>query len=1019
MLGRILQMIARQRFAVALWTGIATLLFFSVAGSGVGFVTLLLSGCSALGLGGGGSSFSNAPLSAPQYSAIRFEPNVGQADSSYRYLAHGKAHSMYLSSSEAVFELRGSTWTGTQSRTIHAVLEGADGGIEAQAQEPLSGRVNYLVGNDRQKWHTDIPTFSRVTFHGVYLGIDVVYHGTGGFLENDFIVQPGGDPAAIRIRFTGGDAVRLEKDGSLAIQAGRRTLRWKPPFLYQRGPQGQLDHVEGRFTIRNDGVVGFEIGVYDVHRTLVIDPLLTYATYFGSPSAEAAARVATDSSGNAYIIGGTDNENFPATPGAYVSRPSGVNGQVLVAKLTPDGKSMIYETHIGGSLGEGGFGIVVDASGNAYLAGMTASPDYPASTNFTTKSVTDPLNCFVTKLNAAGNALVYSALIGGSQGDGCSSVGVDSSGNAYAVGVTASTDLPTVNAMQANAPGPLFGNASNATFVVKLSPDGSKLLYSTYFGGPGNTAATSVAVDGSGNAYFTGFTTSSSFPVTPGAYQMTFAGSGGQNSLLPTLFQMGNVLGYAVTDTFGDAFVAKMSPAGQKIYATYLGGTKDDIGFSIAIDSQGDAYVGGATLSTNFPTQNAFQASYHGAGGNSQTAGGDGFIAEIDPTGSKLLFSSYIGGSADDRVLGIALDSSGNIYLAGHTLSKDFPTAGQTAQSGYAGDSEGFFPTGDAFLAEVGTAHTLTFSTYLGGSGGDWAGGVAVDGTGGVIIAGGTSSSDFPVTNTGVYQSKYAGSDTQLAGIAVGDAFIARFGGATSAVSISAISNAASYVGGGIAPGEAVLIQGASIGPATLTTAQLTAAGNISTQVAGTQFTFNGVAAPIVYVSSQYSTVIVPYEVSTATTAQVIATYNGTPSVPFTIPVVAALPGIFSSNASGTGQGAIYNQDLSVNSAKNPAARGTTVIVYVTGEGQTSPAGIDGSVTAAHISPVLPVTVNFGGVPATSYQFVGETPGVVAGVMQINVTIPQGAPTGNTVPVTVTLGTGSITSQSGLTVAIQ
>ncbi len=273
------------------------------------------------------------------------------------------------------------------------------------------------------------------------------------------------------------------------------------------------------------------------------------------------------------------------------------------------------------------------------------------------------------------------------------------------------------------------------------------------------------------------------------------------------------------------------------------------------------------------------------------------------------------------------------------------------------------------------------------------------------------------MTNTGVYQKTYGGSDRSLAGVAVGDAFIARFGGATSAVSISAISNAASYAGGGVAPGEAVLIQGASIGPATLLTAQLTPAGNISTSVGQTQFTFNGVPAPIVYVSAQYSTVIVPYEVATSATAQVVATYAGTSSLPFTVPVVPTVPGIFSSNASGTGQAAIFNQDASVNTAKNPASRNTIITVYLTGEGQTVPAGLDGVVTETQISPAQMVTVFFGTIPATSYAFVGEAPGVVAGVMQINVTIPPLAPTGNNVPITVQVG--SATSQAGLTIAIQ
>ncbi len=933
--------------------------------------------------------------------AIRFERNVGQADSNYGFVAHGRQQMILVSSAGSEIQLKPSK--KMKGRTIRTSLEGARTGSEPLGEHPLSGHVNYLIGNDPQNWHTDIPTFARVRAANVYPKIDAVYHGSNGDLETDFVVQPGGDPQVIRVRFDGADQVQMESDESLSVRADSRTLSWKKPALYQVGEHGQRIGVEGRFRMEPDGAVGFEVGAYDVTRPLVIDPVLTYATYFGSPYADGAARVTADASGNAYMIGSTDDNEFPVTPGAFYT--AGTNqGNVLIAKVAPDGKSMIYETHIGGSNGDLGWGIALDASGNVYLTGSTTSqnfPQVPALNNLTTKLATDPLNCFVTKLNAAGNALVYSALIGGSAADGCSSIGVDSAGDAYVVGVTLSTDFPLKNAIQTSLPiAP--GSSATGAFVAKFNPAGTQLQYSTYFGGSGGiNAATAVAVDSAGDAYFTGFTTSVEFPVTSGSLQQNFGGYGGQiNPLLTT----------------GDAFVVKMSPAGQKIYATYLGGSKDDIGVGIAIDAQGDVYVGGATLSSNFPTQNPFQKAYAGAGGDQQSSGGDGFITELDPTGSTLVFSSYIGGSLDDRVLGVALDSSGNIYLAGQTLSSNFPTAGTQAQSGYAGDSDGGFKTGDAFVAEVSSAHALTFSTYLGGSAGDWAGGVAVDGTGGIIIAGGTTSSNFPAT-AGVYQVGYAGTDPVLnSAYPIGDAFIAKFGGALSGINIAGISNAASYVGGSIAPGEAVLIAGTGIGPAAITGAALTPKGTISTSVANTQFTFNGVAAPIVYVSSQYSSVIVPYEVSTATTAQVVATVNGVSSPPFTMPVAATLPGVFSANSSGSGQGAILNQNLTSNSAQNPATRGSFVVVFVTGEGQTVPPGVDGSVTESTITPVLPVSVSFGGVPATSIEFAGETPGVVAGVMQINVYVPQLAPTG-IVPLTVTIG--SVTTQSGLTVAIQ
>jgi uncharacterized protein (TIGR03437 family) len=1010
MIRRRSQLLKNNKFSVILWLGVCFLLVLTSFERGLSFQqssnsrdecgfedVLGIRLAEALGCG-----LSNSAGTVGEDSGVRFEINVGQADSSYSFVASGRAQAILLSGSEAVFHLKATK--SAEPRTVHAALMGARPGAEAKAEGPLSGRVNYLIGNDPRRWHTDVPTFGRVRFTNVYPGIDVAYHGNRGDLETDFIVQPGADPQAIRIHFEGADQVGLAKDFSLETRAGARTLRWKKPTLYQTADSGALKAVEGNFKLGKDGVLGFEVGVYDTSKPLVIDPVLTYSTYFGTSATDGAARVVADASGNSYIVGSSAAVQFPVTTGTFFNSVNGKQGTVLIAKVAADGKSMVYETHIGGSNGDLGWGIAIDSAGNVYLTGLTASSDFPvvpSSNNLTSKNPSDPANCFISKLNSAGNALVYSMVMGGTSLDGCSSIGVDSSGNAYVVGVTDSSDLPLVNAIQTTFPAPSFGSASDCIFAAKLNPDGVKLLYSTYFGGSGHNIPTSLAVDTSGNSYFTGFTTSFSFPVSQGALQTSLGGSGGQN--------------YSIFST-GDAFAVKLNSAGQKVYATYLGGSKDDIGVGIAIDSKGNAYIGGATLSADFPVQNAFQASYHGAGGDTFANGGDGFVTELDPTGSKILFSSYLGGSADDRVLGIAVDPNSNIYLTGHTISLDFPTAGQAPQSAYAGDNSTVFRTGDAFLAEVdGSSHMITFSTYLGGSGGDWAGGVAIDGAGGVIIAGGTSSANFP-TSTGSYQAKYGGTDPGFANTPVGDAFIAKYGGAVSPVSIAGVANAASYVGGAIAPGEALFIAGTSIGPPALAGAAFDSKGNISSLIAGTQFLFNGVAAPIVYVSAKQSSVIVPYEVASASTAQIVAVYNGAVSVPITVPVVAALPGIFSANSSGTGLGAILNQDGSYNSAGNPAARGSVVVLFVTGEGQTTPPGVDGRVTGSPISPAAPVTVTFGSIPATSYPFVGEAPGLVAGVLQINVTVPSSAPTGS-VPITVAVG--STTSQAGLTVAVQ
>ncbi len=245
-------------------------------------------------------------------------------------------------------------------------------------------------------------------------------------------------------------------------------------------------------------------------------------------------------------------------------------------------------------------GITLDASGNLYLTGLTASTDFPHTSDLTTHNILTNMNCFVTKLNPASNAILYSTLIGGSNFDGCSSVGVDSAGNAYVVGVTGSSDFPTVNPVQSSLQGSQINPYNADAFVAKLSPDGTKLLYSTYLGGNGADVASSVAVDAAGNAYLTGSTQSLDFPVTSNVFQPVFGGGGGQ---FDTMYSS------------GDAFVVKMSPTGKMVYSTFLGGSQDDAGWGIAIDAQGNAYIGGSTLSKNFPTLNAFQATYGGGGG--------------------------------------------------------------------------------------------------------------------------------------------------------------------------------------------------------------------------------------------------------------------------------------------------------------------------------------------------------------------------------------------------------------------
>jgi hypothetical protein len=379
---------------------------------------------------------------------------------------------------------------------------------------------------------------------------------------------------------------------------------------------------------------------------------------------------------------------------------------------------LIYSTYLGGRGEQDGFGIAVDAAGNAYVTGDTFFKTFP------TKNPLQPAygggysDAFVAKINAAGSALVYSTYLGGTGDDRGFGIAVDTTGSAYVTGITTSGNFPTKNPIQY----PHGGLAFDA-FVTKISPDGSALVYSTALGGNGNDQGKAIAVDTAGNAYVTGVA-GDGFPTTSGAFQTTYGG--------------GN----------GDAFVAEINPSGMAlVYSTYLGGSGSDAGFGIAVDSAGYANITGYT-SSDFPTKNPLQPNF---GGGSY----DAFVARINPAGSALAYSTYLGGNSDDDGFGIAVDSGGNAYVTGVTASTDFPTmnALQPASGGGV----------DAFVTKITPAGSLVYSTYLGGSRSDAGTGIAVDSLGNAHVTGYTYSLDFPTLNP--LQARLGGRD---------DAFLAK-----------------------------------------------------------------------------------------------------------------------------------------------------------------------------------------------------------------------------------------------------
>jgi hypothetical protein len=341
----------------------------------------------------------------------------------------------------------------------------------------------------------------------------------------------------------------------------------------------------------------------------------------------------------------------------------GGDKDAFVAKLSPDGASLVYSTYLGGSSWDWGSGIAVDSSGSAYVTG-TASTNFPTVNAYQKTFGGVYYDAFVTKLSPAGNTLTYSTYLGGSGWDDGYSIAVDSSGSAYVTGDTASTNFPTTNAYQGT-----YGGGSYDVFVTKISPAGNTLTYSTYLGGSGWDGGYSIAVDSSGSAYVTGDTDSTDFP-TNNAYQGTYGGGD------------------------EDIFVTKLSPSGNTLtYSTYLGGSVEDWGSGIALDSSENAYVTGVTASTNFPTVNAYQETY---GGGYY----DAFVTKLSPAGNTLSYSTYLGGSDYEDGNAIAVDSSGNAYVTGDTASTDFPT-----NNAYQGTYEEGF--GDVFVTKFGVPQTV------------------------------------------------------------------------------------------------------------------------------------------------------------------------------------------------------------------------------------------------------------------------------------------------------------------------
>ena len=558
-------------------------------------------------------------------------------------------------------------------------------------------------------------------YENVYPGVDLVYYGNQRQLEYDLIVAPGTDPGAISLGIEGAEHVELDPQGNLILHIAGGELRLHKPVLHQE-VAGVRQEVAGRYVFRRGNQVSFEVAAYDASQPLVIDPVLVYSTYLGGSDGVGGAGdlgrgIAVDAAGNAYVTGQTSSSDFPAANPLQPTLRGGVD--VFVAKFDPSGSNLIYSTYLGGSGGQIGRGITVDAAGNAYVTGNTASTDFPTANPFQATFGGGRTDNFVTKLNASGSALVYSTYLGGSDFETSQGVAVDSQGNVYVAGSTQSANFPTTTA----ALDKTLGGTQDA-FITKLNPSGSALAYSTYLGGNSSEEGIGVAVDSFGNAYVAGNTSSTDFPLAV-PFQPALAGG-------------------------LDGFVTKLNAAGSALdYSTYLGGSGSDFVAGIAVDPNGSAYVTGTTRSTDFPAANPFQpACRFGRDGCI-----DAFVTKLNAAGSALVYSTYLGGGTgqdgSDGGAGIAVDTAGNAYVTGGTVTSDFPVVNPL---------QSFGGVGDAFVTTLDPVGSTLFSSYLGGSNSEEGLAIALDSAGNTYVTGFTDSTNFPTT-PGAFQSTVHGED--------------------------------------------------------------------------------------------------------------------------------------------------------------------------------------------------------------------------------------------------------------------
>jgi len=724
-------------------------------------------------------AFHKAPMS--------FTVNQGQTDERVKFISRGAGYILFLTPDGAVMKLQSAGpvaeqaaqekdnataaslmpyvgdhlagVSGRQSFRDAAVLNmrvvGANPAAGVTGSDQLPNTSNYFLGNDPAKWRTNVPNFEKVRYTGIYPGVDMVYYGSLGQLEYDFVVKPGADPSAIALRFGSGAegekelSAGIDSNGDLVAHLDSGNIHFHKPVIYQTGAGGKT-LIDGGYVLRAGGQVGFEVGAYDRSRELVVDPSIAYSTYLGGTNIDVGYGVTVDCCGSAFIVGGTFSTDFPVTAGDVQGTNAGAE-DIFITKFVASASTEEYSTYVGGSGDDVATDIHLDDLGDMTVTGYTLSPNFPLVNwiqgSFGGGTVTG--DAFLFQIASHGTALVYSTYLGGDSDDQGYSLAIDANNDVYVVGYTSSTNFPvTQESLQTTCPATAAGTCSTG-FALKVSSNGQGLSYSTYLGGSNGLGESvyGVTTDANGDAYVVGITGSPNFPTTTGAFKTSCGTDGKCNGTY-------------------DGFVTEINPAGNGlVFSTFLGGSGYDYAAGVALDSTG-IYVSGNTTSTNFPvTTGAAQTTFGGMSSgcvpNSTTTCGDATITKLKTNGSGLIYSTYLGGSQDENPgFSMAIDGGGSVYVTGQTSSLNFPLVNPLLPSYNGG------PT-DAFITKLNPAGSAwVYSTYMGGDGPDNGSRIVLDEFTAAYVGGTTGSLNFPTTG-GVFQPHCAS-----CGVGMSDTFV-------------------------------------------------------------------------------------------------------------------------------------------------------------------------------------------------------------------------------------------------------